>query len=174
MFGSKSIVSALLLATATATAQSTVYLIRHGEKPSSGDGLDSQGEERAQCLVNVFAANSSYNIGHIMAETPQSDGSQQRPYDTVLPLANSLGLTVDTSCQRDDSDCVQGVIDSYTGAGNILICWEHSALTDIVTALGDDDAPTYPDDSFNLIWTDPSPYTSVVSVTSEDCPGLDD
>lgn len=75
MFGSKSIVSALLLATATATAQSTVYLIRHGEKPSSGDGLDSQGEERAQCLVNVFAANSSYNIGHIMAETPQSGRS---------------------------------------------------------------------------------------------------
>ncbi|KAJ5825270.1 hypothetical protein N7474_002408 [Penicillium riverlandense] len=172
MVGSKSIVAAMLLA--TATAKSTVYLIRHGEKPSSGDGLNSQGEERAQCLVNVFSTSSSYNIGHIMAQTPQSDGSQQRPYDTVLPLAQSLGLTVDTSCQRDDSDCVQSVVDGYTGAGNILICWEHDALTDIVSALGDDDAPSYPSDSFNLIWTDPSPYTSIVSVTSEDCPGLDD
>lgn len=72
MINPKSIVSVMLLATATATAQSTVYLIRHGEKPSSGNGLDSQGEERAQCLVNVFAASSAYNIGHIMAETPQS------------------------------------------------------------------------------------------------------
>lgn len=70
MIASKSIVSFMLLA--TATAQSTVYLIRHGEKPSSGNGLDSQGEKRAQCLINVFSASSSYNIGHIMAGTPQS------------------------------------------------------------------------------------------------------
>ena len=31
----------------------TVFLIRHGEKPSSGNGLDAQGEERAQCLTGV-------------------------------------------------------------------------------------------------------------------------
>ena len=31
-----------------------VYLIRHGEKPADGsNGLSPQGEERAQCLVNV-------------------------------------------------------------------------------------------------------------------------
>ncbi|KAJ5157923.1 phosphoglycerate mutase family protein [Penicillium canariense] len=145
---------------ATATAQSTVYLIRHGEKLSSGNGISSQGEERAQCLVNVFSASSSYNIGHIMAETPRSamsisGGWQQCPYDTVLPLAESLGLDVDTSCERDDADCVQSVVDSYTGDGKILICWEHNELTNIVTALGDSDAPSYPDDSYNLIWTDP-------------------
>jgi hypothetical protein len=27
--------------------------------------------------------------------------------------------------------------------------------------------------SFNIIWTDPSPYTSITSETSENCPGLD-
>jgi hypothetical protein len=27
--------------------------------------------------------------------------------------------------------------------------------------------------SFNIIWTDPSPYTSITSETSEDCAGLD-
>ena len=32
----------------------TVYLIRHGEKPSDGgQGLSAQGEERAECLTNV-------------------------------------------------------------------------------------------------------------------------
>lgn len=60
-----------LLAT-LAVADPIVYLIRHGEKPDSGNGLDSQGLERAQCLRNVFGASSSYNIGHIMAETPES------------------------------------------------------------------------------------------------------
>lgn len=27
--------------------------------------------------------------------------------------------------------------------------------------------------SFNIIWTDPSPYDTITSETSENCPGLD-
>lgn len=68
---------------------------------------------------------------------------------TVQPLADDLGLTVDTSCDRDKPKCVAKLVSKYDkhGSGNILICWEHDALTDIAEALGDDDAPTYPDDS---------------------------
>ncbi|KAF2720485.1 putative phosphoglycerate mutase family protein [Polychaeton citri CBS 116435] len=166
--------AAAVLTSSLVSAQATVYLIRHGEKPSDGgDGLSSQGQQRAQCLVNVFSTSSPYGIGYIMAETPKSDGSRARPYDTVEPLANSLGLSVDTSCDRDDSDCVANVVESYSGSGNILICWEHNALTDIVSALGDSNAPDYPDDSFNLIWTDPSDYGSITATTNECCPGLD-
>ncbi len=74
------------------------------------------------------------------------DGSRQRPYDTVKPLAKDLGLKVDTFCNRDDADCVANVVNSYGGSGNILICWEHDRLSDIVQALGDDNPPSYPDD----------------------------
>ncbi|GIK03809.1 hypothetical protein Aspvir_007883 [Aspergillus viridinutans] len=164
-----------LISVAVSAAKPTVYLIRHGEKPSDGgNGLSAQGLERAQCLRTVFGSASSYNIGYIMAQTPKSDGSRARPYETVEPLAEDLGLTVDTSCDRDDPKCVRDVVDSYTGSGNILICWEHDALTDIVDKLGDDDAPTYPDDRFDLIWTDPYPYSEITAQTSEQCPGLDD
>ena len=134
----------LLSLVAFTTAKPTVYLIRHGEKPVSGDGLNPQGVKRSQCLVNVFSAKSHYKIGHIMAQTPQTSGKQQRPYDTVLPLAKSLNMTVDTSCQRDDSACVADVVGNYTGTGNILICWQHKQLTNITAALGDANAPTYP------------------------------
>lgn len=62
----------LPLLSATAIAQ-TVYLIRHGEKPSDGgQGLSAQGVQRSQCLRNVFGASSQYNIGYILAEQPQS------------------------------------------------------------------------------------------------------
>jgi hypothetical protein len=64
--------AALLLVATSVVSRPTVYLIRHGEKPSSGNGLNAQGEERAQCLTQVFGPNSTYHIGHIMAETPQS------------------------------------------------------------------------------------------------------
>ena len=52
-----------------AVASPTVYFIRHGEKPSSGNGLSAAGLQRAQCLRTVFGASSSYHIGHIMAQT---------------------------------------------------------------------------------------------------------
>jgi hypothetical protein len=69
---------------------------------------------------------------------------------TVQPLASDLGLTVDVSCDRDDADCVNDLVQDYddSGAGqNILICWEHDALTDIAKALGGKKTPDYPDDS---------------------------
>jgi hypothetical protein len=61
-----------LCLTSLVASKATVYLIRHGEKPSSGNGLDAQGEQRAQCLRTVFGASSVYDIEHIMAETPKS------------------------------------------------------------------------------------------------------
>jgi hypothetical protein len=68
---------------------------------------------------------------------------------TVQPLANDLGLTVDTSCDRDDANCVTNLVDNYGSQGtgqNVLICWEHDNLTGIVEGLGDGNAPDYPDD----------------------------
>lgn len=163
-----------------ALATTTVYLIRHGEKPETGNGLNAQGVRRAQCLQNVFGNTSSYAISHIMAQTPKlSNGEwkRQRPLDTVKPLANDLGLPVDTSCDRDDSDCVRRVVvDQYEQqGGNILICWEHKKLVDIVHALGDAHAPAYPHDRFDLIYSLSYPYNhGKVDITSERCPGLDD
>ncbi|KAF8863023.1 hypothetical protein BDZ45DRAFT_766552 [Acephala macrosclerotiorum] len=88
---------------ATVSAQSTVYLIRHGEKPADGsNGLTAQGQQRAQCLRIVFGASSSYGIGYIIAEQPKASGARTRPLMTVQPLANDLDLTADTSCDRDD------------------------------------------------------------------------
>ncbi|KAJ5594666.1 phosphoglycerate mutase family protein [Penicillium hispanicum] len=170
------VLSLCVLGTAIcAAADPTVYLIRHGEKPSNGsDGLSAHGLDRAQCLRNVFGESSGFDIGYILAEKPKSDGKRQRPYDTVEPLAEDLGLTVDTSCGKTDAKCVKKAVKDFDGDGNILICWEHGELTNIVKELGDDDAPTYPDESFNYIWTDPSPYDNITSWTSEDCPGLDD
>ena len=49
------------------------------------------------------------------------DGKRKRPYDTVKPLADDLGLEVDISCDREDSDCVVNFIKDYPGDGNILL-----------------------------------------------------
>lgn len=132
--------------------------------------------QRAQCLRNVFGASSGYDIGYILTQDYDSDGSRMRPYDTVEPLASDLGLTIDHHCDRDDQDCAKDAVNDFANAnpngGNILICWEHSALDKVAKALGDE--IDYPSDHFDLIYelvdkkiTSNSPY-------SEDCPGLDD
>lgn len=91
----------------------------------------------------------------------------------MTPLAQDLGLTIDHKCDRDDPDCVKDKVNGYSGSGNILICWEHDALTDIVKELGDDDAPDYPGSRFDIIWVDPPKYKSITQQYSENCPGLD-
>jgi hypothetical protein len=142
---------AVLLLVTLAVCKPTVYMIRHGEKPDDdGTGLSTQGQQRAQCLRSVFGASSQYNIGYILAQEYKSseskqlidrpamathlhcvlDGKRERPYDTVLPVATDLGLTVDTSCDRDDSKCVKKAVKNYSGSGNILI-WYVLNLTSV-------------------------------------------
>lgn len=68
---------------------------------------------------------------------------------TVQPVANDLSLTVDTSCDHDDADCVDDLVEKVnknTGQ-NILICWEHDNLSDIAQALGDKNPPDYPNNA---------------------------
>lgn len=153
----------------------TIYLIRHGEKPSDGgQGLSAAGEERAQCLTTVFGPSSGFNIGYILAETPQSNGDRTRPVDTVTPLAAELGLTVDTSCDRDDSKCVADAVNKFAkkNSANILICWEHAALTDIEDSLGVSKTVDYPSSHFDLIFTIQKEKLTDTT-QSENCTGLD-
>lgn len=65
------------------------------------------------------------------------------PLSQVLPLATELGLTVDTSCDRDDSDCVATAVEAFaaTSSANVLVCWEHKELTSVAESLGVSDAP---------------------------------
>jgi hypothetical protein len=111
------------------------------------------------------------------------DGSRARPYDTVSPLADSLGLKIDASVSRDDAEGAAKTAKAYEGPGNVLICWEHGRLAGIAEALGvkryaaasgASGKVNYPGDRFDLIWTIRNPYEEIESVTSEDIPGLDD
>ena len=71
-------------------------------------------------------------------------GKDSRAYDTVKPLAENLGLNIDMRYKRDDSEGVAQAVQDFRGPGNILICGEHEAMTNIATAIGAEDAPEYP------------------------------
>ena len=64
------------------------------------------------------------------------DGGRDRPWETVRPLSQALGLEVDTSIGRDDVKDAAKAVKIYDGSGNVLICWEHGELVKIAKALG--------------------------------------
>lgn len=98
----------LLLAAAfvAAAAKPTVYFIRHGEKPKKGDGLDSDGVKRAQCLRNVFGVASDYNITHVMAQRPKKSKSctQRHAFFLMHPTASSLDSLADPTQTGNKKD----------------------------------------------------------------------
>jgi hypothetical protein len=121
------VLAAASLACAT-TVSNRAILIRHGEKTSDDSvGLSSQGMQRAQCLRNVFGKSSSYSIGLIMAQQYDSDGSRIRPYQTVKPLADDLGLTVDVSCDRDDRQCVGDRVKAFSKTSSKGELWSRTS-----------------------------------------------
>lgn len=124
-----------------------------------------------------------------------TDARSQRPYNTTLPLANNLGITIEHPCDYTDVDCAAKALQKFetTATGNILVAWEHIYLPKIANAIGTArNAPSNPSMSYNtsssfLIWQTtnifsgdhfdyiyqlPPPYSSV-TVGSEHCPGLD-
>ncbi|KDN45272.1 putative phosphoglycerate mutase family protein [Tilletiaria anomala UBC 951] len=171
------VLAALAMSTTLVLAYSNrVFLIRHGEKPADDDtpGLSSMGEQRAKCLVNVFSQSNGYNIGYIMAQQYKVDGSRDRPYETVEPLAESLGLKVDTSCDRDDPVCIKDAVSDFAdhSDADVLICWEHDGLSGISKDLGDEF--DYPGRHYDLIYEIYNKNLTSGSPYSEDCSGLDE
>lgn len=79
----------------------TIYLIRHGEKPESGNGLSAVGEQRAQCLSLIFRAEpiSSYNIGYIMAQTPKEnkDRLASGKTESIIQAAHASARTTQSN-----------------------------------------------------------------------------
>ncbi|KAJ6787266.1 hypothetical protein PWT90_05859 [Aphanocladium album] len=130
---------------ATASQDSpTFYLIRHAEKNEDGT-ISARGMEREQCLVKLFGKDSKYNIQHIMVQTPHAgDARSQRPYNTTLPLANSLGITIDHPCEYTNPSCAGKHAKQYNGPGNVLIAWEHRYLPKVAEAIGAKSAPENP------------------------------
>lgn len=108
--------------------KSSIYFIRHGEKPKDGaKRLSVLGKKRAQCLRDVFGRRGGghkgkhrsknrgfYDVGYILTQNYDPvDGSRSRPYDTVKPLAKDLGLRIDHHCDRDDTACVLRAIRDF-------------------------------------------------------------
>jgi broad specificity phosphatase PhoE len=151
-----------------------VMVIRHGEKPEdneSGPGLDAKGVEddssltavgwdRAHRLVDLFdPAQDALRPGlmrpkAIYAAGANDNGEGQRTRETVQPLADRLGIPVNTSFGKGDEEkLIEHVLSQ---PGPTLISWQHGEIPGIAEAFpaATPTPPTeWPEDRFDVIWT---------------------
>lgn len=126
----------------------TVLLIRHGEK-SDGDDLSPRGYQRADCL-GQRSRLGGVGLTHLFA---YADKSSRRSVETLQPLSDVTGLSIDTRFGRDDVDGLTGAMAALPRDAIVLVCWEHKVMTDIATAIGVDDPPAYDKDEYDVMWT---------------------
>jgi len=138
-----------LLARTAAAAPAQVIIIRHAEKPDTGNQLNERGFQRANALVDFFEhapAVTKYGTpAAIYAMAPKGPDGSVRPIQTVTPLAKDLGLAIKTPYQREQLDrLVQDIMGNPDYQGRmVLICWEHKVIPEMAQDFGGTSAPDF-------------------------------
>ena len=152
------IVLATLLS-AAAAADSTVYIIRHGEKTFSSGCLDIQGQERANNMPNVFGGVAFAAPSAIFANKYDGPPNCERCWLTVQTLAQHLSLRVEFDYGYPDAlGGNEAAADAIRAAARnhsvVLVSWEHYNIQFLTEDLGVDasDVPEWGDDDYDTIY----------------------
>jgi broad specificity phosphatase PhoE len=147
-------------------------IIRHGEKPDgSSPGVDPDGKpddnsltgigwNRAHRLVDLLAPTQGpprrglARPTAIYAAGANDKGEGERTRETVQPLAQKLGITVNTDFGKGDEKALVNTV--TVRPGTTLISWQHGEIPALVAAFPSvTPAPPaqWPDDRFDVVWT---------------------
>src|SRR5258708_19999405 len=121
--------------TATGMENLKVVIIRHGEKPKTGDNLTCQGVNRSLQLPEVLHAKFGIPAyTYIPAPGLGESTKHARMFQTIIPFAAKYNLVLNSKYEEFDSVNIAKDLLSRTGA--VLMVWQHHAITSIVRALG--------------------------------------
>ncbi|HEX8249343.1 MAG TPA: hypothetical protein VF599_14290 [Pyrinomonadaceae bacterium] len=119
-----------------------ILLIRHAEKPTGANDptLAVAGQERAQAYViyfqNFLINSEPVKLNYLFA-TAESSASN-RPYLTIEPLANALGLSINNNyADKDYKSLAKEILqNNQYDNSDILICWHHGEILELAHRLG--------------------------------------
>lgn len=156
-----------------------IYIIRHGEKPDESEpkhrGVDFRGKknehsllprgwQRSGALTALFdPAQGPLRPGLRVPETLVSpsyggrkDNARHRTHQTISGISDRLGIEIAADFEKgDEPRLARSLVTS--GPGPVLVCWEHTHIPDIASALpvaaGAAVPDSWPDDRYDVIWT---------------------
>ncbi len=129
----------------------TIVIIRHGEKPETGDNLSPEGLNRALQLPTILVGKFGIP-GHVYVPALGTDvtTTHARMFQTVTPLAVQYNLGINTKFDEHDFAGITNHLREKTGTA--LVVWEHHTINDLARSLGIQNAPIWADDDYDSIW----------------------
>jgi hypothetical protein len=174
---------------------STIFLIRHAEKPEGKDqavgetgvrdkeALTVRGWQRAGALAVLFGAKGGLLVPdriyasaagkEKVAPATRIGSDSERPVLTVTPLAARLGLTIiEKFTKGQEADLAKDLVKQQ---GTTLVCWQHEAIPAIAklvlgAATGVPDP--WPGDRFDVVWRFTRAEAGTSWTFSQVCPQL--
>jgi hypothetical protein len=161
-----------------------IYLIRHGEKPEepahkraapAHRGVDYHGNQDEHSLLprgwqrsGALAALFDPSRGPLrpglqvprMLISPsygeRSKAGRHRTHQTIVGISERLGVAIAADFAKGEEQELAAAL-SKSGPGAALICWDHTHIPALASALplvrGTVIPKTWPDDRFDVIWT---------------------
>ena len=124
-----------------------ILVIRHAEKPDSGNGLSPAGKQRAQAYVRYFkhftVDSKPLKLDRLLATADTKES--HRPRLTLAPLGKALGLRIDSQFKDKQTQQLANAVQSGASGQHVLICWHHGEIPQLVRALGADPGKLLPE-----------------------------
>jgi broad specificity phosphatase PhoE len=124
----------------SALGNAVILVIRHAEKPDDGEGLSAAGEAHARAYVSYFknftVDGQPLKLDHLFAAADSKES--HRPRLTIEPASQALGLAIDSQFKDKQFLELAREIRSRPHGKNILICWHHGEIPQLLGALGAD------------------------------------
>ena len=150
----------------------SISIIRHAEKqlgdaPPHGVSIDGTldpesltvaGWQRAGALISLFVARPGESAplptpSRLFASELGPHSHSRRPIETLVPLSERLGVTLDEPFLQDELDQLVAALRACDG--HVLVAWEHKRIPLIANQLVGTSAgvpQVWPDDRFDLVW----------------------
>jgi hypothetical protein len=116
----------------------TVLIVRHTEKPDTGNGLTPQGEERARLYAKYFEPlreeELSISVDCLYAGADSKNSI--RPRLTLEPITKATGLPLHLNIGTKDSDGLVRELRTEPHGAHPLIAWRHGEIPTLLAAFG--------------------------------------
>lgn len=134
-----------------------VIIVRHAEKPSTGDDLNTKGRERAAALVPYFLETPEvleYKTPvAIYAQKSTESHKSRRPVDTIKGVAKALNQELIQYPREDAMTMVKDIMAKPEYEGKmVLICWSHTGIPDMAKAFGVKEVPEWQGSVYDRTW----------------------
>ena len=123
-----------------------VLIIRHAEKPESGQALSPAGEARARSYVAYFknfaVDGKAMRPDYLFAAA--NSKSSHRPRLTIEPLGKALALKIDDRFSDSQSDALARELKTKPHGRCVLVSYRHGEIPNLLRALGADPSTLLP------------------------------